>query len=132
MATIHCPSCGKPVPVPSSNKGVLWGVGCLVAVVAGFIIIAIVGLLAAIAIPSFVRAKETAQYNTCINSLLQIEAAKEQAALEQNLPPGSGITEATLEAYLPGGFGNLFCPAGGTYTIHPIGEQAECDLHGSP
>jgi len=49
------------------------------------IVVAIIGLLAAIAIPSFMRARTTAQCNACINNLRQIEAAKDQYALEAGL-----------------------------------------------
>ncbi|MFO7870787.1 MAG: zinc-ribbon domain-containing protein [Kiritimatiellia bacterium] len=58
-----CPGCGypvKPPPVPKKSKGVGWAVGCAVAGVAVLVIVAIVGLLAAIAIPSFVKARGTA------------------------------------------------------------------------
>ena len=48
------------------------------------IVVAIIGLLAAIAIPNFVKARETAQQNACINNLRQISAAKQQWALENN------------------------------------------------
>jgi prepilin-type N-terminal cleavage/methylation domain-containing protein len=40
------------------------------------IVVAIIGLLAAIAIPNFVRARTTAQQNACINNLRQIDGAK--------------------------------------------------------
>src|SRR5437763_2172783 len=46
------------------------------------IVVAIIGLLAAIAIPNFVKARTTAQKNSCINNLRQIDGAKEQWALE--------------------------------------------------
>jgi prepilin-type N-terminal cleavage/methylation domain-containing protein len=47
------------------------------------IVVAIIGLLAAIAIPNFVRTRERAQENGCINNLRQIDASKQQWALEQ-------------------------------------------------
>ncbi len=47
------------------------------------IVVAIIGLLAAIGIPNFVRARETAQTNACINNLRVIDSAKQQWALEQ-------------------------------------------------
>ena len=46
------------------------------------IVVAIIGLLAAIAIPNFVRARTSAQANACINNLRQIDGAKQQYALE--------------------------------------------------
>lgn len=46
------------------------------------IVVAIIGLLAAIAIPSFMKARTTSQKNACINNLRQIESAKDQYAVE--------------------------------------------------
>ena len=46
------------------------------------IVVAIIGLLAAIAIPSFVRTRATSQMNACINNLRQIDAAKQRWAME--------------------------------------------------
>ncbi len=42
------------------------------------IVVAIIGLLAAIAIPNFVKARTTAQTNTCIANLKQISGAIQQ------------------------------------------------------
>src|ERR1700743_685526 len=47
------------------------------------IVVAIIGLLAAIAIPNFVKARQTSQTNACINNLRIIDAAKQQWALEK-------------------------------------------------
>jgi prepilin-type N-terminal cleavage/methylation domain-containing protein len=46
------------------------------------IVVAIIGLLAAIAIPNFVHARQVSQTNACINNLRQIDGAKQQWALE--------------------------------------------------
>ena len=45
------------------------------------IVVAIIGLLAAIAIPNFIKARTTSQQNACINNLRQIDAAKNQWAV---------------------------------------------------
>src|SRR5258705_4459119 len=47
------------------------------------IVVAVIGLLAAIAIPNFVKARENAQRNACIANLKQIDGAKATWALEQ-------------------------------------------------
>ena len=49
------------------------------------IVVAIIGLLAAIAIPNFVRARTTSQANACINNLRQMDGAVQQYALENKL-----------------------------------------------
>ena len=46
------------------------------------IVVAIIGLLAAIAIPNFVKARTTSQMNACINNLRQVDGAIQQWALE--------------------------------------------------
>jgi prepilin-type N-terminal cleavage/methylation domain-containing protein len=56
------------------------------------IVVAIIGLLAAIAIPNFVRARSTSQQNACINNLRLIDAAKQQWALEKGQPSGATPT----------------------------------------
>ncbi len=76
------------------------------------IVVAIIGLLAAIAIPNFVRARTTSQTNLCIDNLRMIDGAKQQWALEQGkvgtaVPAGSDI-----QPYLGRGSGSLpVCPA---------------------
>ena len=79
------------------------------------IVVAIIGLLAAIAIPNFVRARTTAQMNACINNLRQIDGAKQQWALEtkQNGVATPGVTD--IDPYLgrAGSTANVICPAGG-------------------
>lgn len=46
------------------------------------IVVAIIGLLAAIAIPNFVKARNTSQANACINNMRQVDSATQQWALE--------------------------------------------------
>ena len=56
------------------------------------IVVAIIGLLAAIAIPNFVKARATSQMNACINNLRQIDAAANEFALEKGKKTGDAIT----------------------------------------
>ncbi|MFC1461755.1 type IV pilin protein, partial [Verrucomicrobiota bacterium] len=60
------------------------------------IVVAIIGLLAAIAIPSFMRARTRSQQNACINNLRQIEAGKEQYGMEWGLTNLAVVTWAQL------------------------------------
>ncbi len=53
------------------------------------IVVAIIGLLAAIAIPNFVRARTTAQQNACINNLRQIDSANGPGEIRHRSVPGS-------------------------------------------
>ena len=90
--------------------------------------VAVGGVMAAVAIPNFVKARETAQRSACINNLRQIDAAKSEWALENNKTNGVVPTEADLAQYIRNGMPK--CPAGGTYTIGPIGEKPTCSLPG--
>jgi len=90
------------------------------------IVVAIIGLLAAIAIPNFVKARTTAQKNACINNLRQIDGAKEQWALEKKLAPGATAVNAEIDAYIKGGAPK--CPASGNYTYNNVDTPPVCDV----
>jgi len=64
------------------------------------IVVAIIGLLAAIAIPNFVKARTTSQQNACINNLRLIDSSKQQWALEQRQTSASTPTDSDLQPYL--------------------------------
>lgn len=81
------------------------------------IVVAIIGLLCAIAIPNFVKARTSSQQNACINNLRQMDGAAEQFALENMMTSGATYTLSQIKPYLQlDSAGNLpSCPAGGTY-----------------
>ena len=93
------------------------------------IVVAIIGLLAAIAIPNFVKARTTAQANACINNLRQIDGAKQQWALEKNQPGDAVPVARDLLPYLKDGVFPA-CPAGGTYSINSVDEVPTCTVQG--
>ena len=98
------------------------------------IVVAIIGLLAAIAIPNFVKARATSQANACINNMRQIDAAVNQWALEQHKTTGSTAPSLTtdLTPYIKLNSANSIpsCPAGGAYTVGNVGAvpQVTCNL----
>ncbi len=75
------------------------------------IVVAIIGMLAAIAIPNFVKARTTAQKNACINNLRQLDGAIQQFALEEKKAADDSVTLANCTPYLKN---SVVCPAGGT------------------
>jgi len=83
------------------------------------IVVAIIGLLAAIAIPNFLRARSTSQQNACINNLRQLDGATQQWALETGQPAGANVTAANVTPYLGRGTaGQLpYCPLDPTKTF---------------
>lgn len=93
------------------------------------IVVAIIGLLAGIAVPNFLKARTQSQTSACINNLRQIDGAKEQLAFEAKLAVGSSVTETSVNAYIKGG--NIpTCPASGSYTYNAVGTNPACNISG--
>ena len=95
------------------------------------IVVAIIGLLAAIAIPNFVKARATSQMNACINNLRQIDAAANEFALEKGKKTDDPITYPTdLTPYIKLNSASSIppCPAQGTYTLANVGNNPVCTL----
>ena len=82
------------------------------------IVVAIIGLLAAIAIPNFVKARTSSQINACINNLRQYDGAVQQYALENKLASTATYALANLQPYIKLTTAGALpaCPAGGTYS----------------
>src|SRR6266576_2408700 len=92
------------------------------------IVVAIIALLAAIAIPNFVKARTSSQKTACIANLKQIEGAKATWAMEMKktssaTPVPTEIYGATLYIREEPG-----CPAGGTYAILAVDTKPTCTL----
>ena len=95
------------------------------------IVVAIIGLLAAIAIPNFVTARQNAQARACINNLRQIDAAAAQFAIEQGRRTGTAVnfpTDLTPYIRLNASSSIPSCPAGGTYSTGNVGDYPHCSL----
>jgi prepilin-type N-terminal cleavage/methylation domain-containing protein len=87
------------------------------------IVVAIIGLLAAVAIPNLVKARKNAARQACINNLKAIDGAKTTWALENRKADTDVPSEADL---------NLdpkpTCPGGGSYNFGQVGEKATCTV----
>ena len=92
------------------------------------IVVAIIGLLAAIAIPNFVRARNTSQVNACINNLRQLDGAKQQWALENKTTATPGTADVT--PYLGRGSAGTYpaCPAAGSYALNNLDTAPTCTI----
>jgi len=92
--------------------------------------VAVAGIGAAVAVPGFIKARTTAQRNTCRENLAKMDGAKEQLALEKNLKEGAEVKWEDLIAAPDGSGGYLrktpVCPKGGTYTLGKIGDDPTC------
>lgn len=112
----------RTVPTQTVPAG---GMPAWAIVLVAFGSIAFIGLLAAIAIPNFVKARITAQTNVCINNLHDLERAKNQWASAT----GNSSTP-TMEDLSPYLRQSVLCPANGHYIINEIGTDPMCDVKG--
>ena len=89
------------------------------------IVVAIIGLLAAIAIPNLVRARGTTQRNTCISHLRQIDGAKHQWALENRKTDTDTPAQDDVKIYIRGEKFPV-CPVNGAYTVGAMNTDPTC------
>ncbi len=96
------------------------------------IVVLIIGILMAIAVPNFISARTRSQTNTCVSNLKQIESAKEQWAMVNK----KGATDTPADTDLVGtasdGFLKVYptCPTAGTYTIGNMSTRPACSTAG--
>ena len=92
------------------------------------IVVAIIGLLAAIAVPSFMQARSSAQENACMNNQRQINGAIQQYMLQEgDNDPALSDAAAYIDGEIPE------CPVAGTYNFDTNSEdKTSCSEHGQP
>ena len=115
------------VAPPNKPGKPTWVIVLIVLGIVGFVGVFVISLLAAIAIPNFVRARKTAQMNACINNLRMIDGAKQQWALEKNKQPTDTPTQGEIVVFLRNQQFPV-CPAGGIYTINAAGKDPACSI----
>jgi prepilin-type N-terminal cleavage/methylation domain-containing protein len=92
------------------------------------IVVAIIGLLAAIAIPNFVKARNASQTSACIANLKQIEGAVATWALEAKKTGSATVASTDIfgtDKYIKT---KPECPAKGTYAYSPISVRPTCTV----
>lgn len=99
------------------------------------IVVAIIGILIAIAVPGFIRAREVSRRNSCQENLTKIDGAKSTWSLENNMSGTDTPTWDQLIEQATAGSGYLrfqpICPLdpakdGSTYTINDINTFPDC------
>ena len=76
------------------------------------IVVAIIALLAAIAVPNFLRARKRSQATRILEDLRMIDAACDQYAIEYNKTTGNSVGWADVQKYLK--TGSVLYNSGGT------------------
>lgn len=90
------------------------------------IVVAIIGLLAAIAVPSFQQAIAESRQKACALNRRGIDAAKLRWSVEHQSPPTATPTDADLfgeETYLEH---KPKCPTAGIYAVNSVREKCTC------
>jgi prepilin-type N-terminal cleavage/methylation domain-containing protein len=92
------------------------------------IVVLIIGILLAIAIPNYVKAREVSRAKSCLSNLRSISYAKEQWAVEQK----KATTDTPADTDLYGSTAYLrqtpLCPGGGSYTINNLAAYPTCSI----
>ena len=93
------------------------------------IVVAIIAILAAVAIPNFVRYRKTSQMNACINNLKQLQTASEQWKMNHSGSPSIDDLTTGTDPYIKV---KPTCPADGSDYIAPTSEDGDWTCtHGS-
>lgn len=92
------------------------------------VVVGLIGLLTAIAVPNFLRSRVNAQKDACISNLREIDNAIQLWALEKRLPASATVASTDVEPYL---HGDVSCPAGGksfadSYAVTIVAAQPIC------
>lgn len=92
------------------------------------IVVLIIGVLLMIAVPSWMKIRQTSQHNSCQESLRVIRDAKQQWGLDH----GKEQTEVATDTDLAPVYIKKFpeCPQNGTITIGDLNTDPECSVHG--
>ena len=114
------------------------------------IVVLIIGILLAIAIPNFIAARESSRAKACVGNLAQINSAKMQCSMDNKLAANSTATFSIdgITATTPGPNGNYQlvnigsalsyirgvpkCPSTGTYSPGTVVTSPTCSVATSP
>ncbi len=114
------------------------------------IVVLVIGILLAIAVPSFINARETSRAKSCAANLSQINSAKLQCMMDNKLDANSnavfsvdGVTPSTpgpngtYQLTQIGGSPNYLravpaCPSNGTYALGGVGDAPVCSVAANP
>lgn len=88
------------------------------------IVVLIIAVLLAIAIPNFMKARDTSRAKACVANLRQIDTAKMQWAMDnKKLGTDAPAVDALIPTYIKNA---LTCPSGGSYVINAVDSNPTC------
>ena len=87
------------------------------------IVVAIIGLLAALAIPGFVKARKQSQGRRILNDARQLDAAIDQWALEKGKKDNDAIVTAEAATYLKTGTWQANDLLGNAFAVGAVGSN---------
>jgi prepilin-type N-terminal cleavage/methylation domain-containing protein len=92
------------------------------------IVVLIIGILLAIAVPNFIKARESSRSKSCVANLKQIESAKEQWCMDTK--SAATATVGTADLYGPTAYIRTTpsCPSGGAYVIGNMDARPTCSI----
>lgn len=90
------------------------------------IVVLVISILLSIAVPNWMKARESARTRSCVSNMTKIASAKEQLAMECRMSTGDAVDWPDIvPAYIRD---EPQCPTGGTYSIEPIGTNPDCPI----
>ncbi|GIV20897.1 MAG: hypothetical protein KatS3mg023_2648 [Armatimonadota bacterium] len=98
------------------------------------IVVLIISILLAIAVPNYVPARETSRRKSCVGTLLRIDVAKQQWAMDNNKEPDDTPAWSDIvgpDKYIKGNpatFPTSTCPSDGAYTMNNVSTPPQCSL----
>ena len=92
------------------------------------IVVLIIGILLAIAVPNFIKARESSRAKSCVANLKQIESAKEQWAMDTKAGPTATPVLGTdlVPNYIKT---TPQCPTAGAYTVGNMNTRPVCSIN---
>lgn len=97
------------------------------------IVVLIIGILLAIAIPNFMKARETSRKNACVSNMKQLDAAAQQWAMDEK--KAGTVTPTSGDLAGPSLYIKVMptCPSGGAYTLGTVDGTTpiSCAIHGN-
>lgn len=92
------------------------------------IVVAIIGMLAAVAIPNLIKARKSSAKTACIANLKAIEGAKAVWALENKKGDADVPSDGDIYGPDKGISKKPECPGGGTYDLKSVAEKPTCTI----